>query len=145
MCFTLITFFHRLFTIRGLNNGHCVPLAFSLLVNKQTYGIRGCKTCYECFFKVIYADFETAIHNVVTTVWPDCEVKACRFHLVQRSWRKIQSLWPSKQYRRKDSEVSQFLKIFGLSLLPPVEVSDCFALEFIYNLQNDRGVEQFCD
>jgi hypothetical protein len=38
-------------------------------------------------------------------------------------------------YGNNDSEVSQFLKkIFGLSLLPPAEVSDCFALNFISNL-----------
>ena len=46
---------------------------------------------------------------------------------------------------KKDSEVSQFFKkIFGLSLLPPAEVCDCFALEFLSNLPNKR-VEQFCD
>ena len=45
---------------------------------------------------------------------------------------------------RKDSEVSQFLKIFGLSLLPPAEVCDCFALDFIPNLPKDKRVEQFC-
>jgi hypothetical protein len=45
---------------------------------------------------------------------------------------------------RKDSEVSQFLKkIFGLSLLPPEEVSECFALDFISNLLNDKRVGQF--
>jgi transposase-like protein len=38
----------------------------------------------------VYSDFETAIHKAVTTVWPGCEVKACRFHLGQRRWRKIQ-------------------------------------------------------
>ena len=31
----------------------------------------------------VYSDFETAIHNSVTTVWPGLEVKACRFHLGQ--------------------------------------------------------------
>ena len=97
-------------------------------------------------FYHVYADFETAIHNAVTTVWPGCEVKACRFHLGQSWWRKIQSLGLSKQYGTKDSEVSQFLKkIFGLSLLPPAEVSDCFALDFISNLLHDKRVEQFCD
>jgi len=49
------------------------------------------------------------------------------------------------QYGKKDSEVSHFLKkIFGLSLLPPAEVCDCFALEFLFNLPNDKRVEQFC-
>jgi hypothetical protein len=43
-------------------------------------------------------------------------------------------------------EVSQFLKkTFGLSILPPAEVCDCFALEFLSNLSNDKRVEQFCD
>jgi hypothetical protein len=52
----------------------------------------------------------------------------------------------SKQYGTKDAEVSQFLKkIFGLSLLPPADVSDCFALDFVPNHPNDKRVEQFCD
>ena len=36
-------------------------------------------------------------------------------------------------------------KIFGLSLLPPAEVCDCFTLEFLSNLPKDKRVEQFCD
>ena len=45
-----------------------------------------------------------------------------------------------------NTDVSQFLKkIFGLSLLPPAEVCDIFALEFSSNLSNDKRVEQFCD
>jgi len=40
------------------------------------------------FPTIVYADFETAIHNAVTTVWPGCEVKACRFHLGQSWWQK---------------------------------------------------------
>ena len=58
------------------------------------------------FPKIVYADFETAIHNAVKTVWPGLEVKACRFHLGQSWWRKMQSLGLSKQYGKKDSEVS---------------------------------------
>ena len=58
----------------------------------QPYGIRGCKIWCEFFATIVYADFETAIHNAVTTVWPGCEVKACRFHLGQSWWWKIQSL-----------------------------------------------------
>ena len=58
----------------------------------------------------------------------------------------MQSLGPSKKYGKKDSEVSQCLKkIFGLSLLPPAEVCDCFALEFLSNLPNDKRVEEFCN
>ena len=98
------------------------------------------------FPTIIYADFETAIHNAVTTAWPGLEVKACRFHLGQSWWWKIQSLRLSKQSGEKDSEVSQLLKkIFGLSLWPPAEVCDCFALECLSNLSNDKRVELFCE
>ena len=58
------------------------------------------------FPAIVYVDFETAIHNAVTTVWPGCEVTACRLHLGQNWWRKIQSLGLNKQYGKKDSEVS---------------------------------------
>ena len=86
----------------------------------------------------VYANFETALQNAVTTVWPGLEVKACRFHLGQSWWRKMHSLGLSKQYEEKNSELSQFLKnIFGLSPLPPATVCDCFTLEFLYNLPNE--------
>ena len=97
------------------------------------------------FPTIVYADFETAIHNAVTRVWPGCEVRACHLHLGLSYWRKTQSLGLGKQYGKKDPEVSQFLKkIFGLSLLPPAEICDCFVLEFLSNLPNDKRVEQFC-
>jgi len=97
------------------------------------------------FPTVVYADFETANHNAVTTCGQAWKIKACRFHLGQSWWRKVQSLGLSRQYGKKDSELSQFLKtIFGLSVLPPAEVCDCFALEFLSSLSNDKRVEQFC-
>ena len=58
----------------------------------------------------------------------------------------MQSLGLSRQYGKKDSNVSQFLMtILGLSLLPPAEVSDCFALDFISNIPNDKRMAEFCD
>jgi len=78
------------------------------------------------FPATVYTDFETGIHIAVTTVRPGLEIKACRFHVGQSWWWKMLSFGLSKQYGKKDSEVSQFLKkIFGLSLLPPVEICDC--------------------
>jgi len=149
------TFFHQLFTIHGLSNGLCMyhlhfsywPINIKVLWGCiQTFGIIRCKTWCECFSDNYFADFETAIHNAVITVWPGFEVKVCRYHLGQIWWRKIQSLELSKQYGKKYSEVSQFLKIiFGLSHLPPTEVSDRFTLDFISNLPNDKQVERFCD
>jgi hypothetical protein len=111
---------------------HTVSFAAKLVVN--------------VFPTIVSADIETVIFNAVTTVWPGCEVKACRFHLGQSWWRKAQSLGLRKHYGKKDSEVSQFLKkILRLSLLPPAEVSDCIALNFIASHPNDKRVEEFCD
>jgi hypothetical protein len=72
-------------------NGHCVPLAFFLLANKHQTSFEdvfrhtvseAAKLGVNVFPTIFYADFETAFHNAVTTVWSDCEVKACRFRLV---------------------------------------------------------------
>ena len=50
-----------------------------------------------------------------------------------------QAVWKER------SEVSQSLKkIFRLSLLPPAEACDCFALGFLSDLPNDKRVELFC-
>jgi hypothetical protein len=120
-------FFHQLFKIHGISNGHYVPLEFFLLAKKHQTSYDDvfrhtvsevAKICVNIFPTVIYADFETAIHNAVTRVWPGCEVKACRVRLVQSWWRKIQTFGLSKQYgKKKDSEVNQFLKnVYGRSL-----------------------------
>jgi len=52
------------------------------------------------FPTTVYADFETAIYNAVTTVWPGLEIKVYRFHVGQSWWRKMQSLGLSKQERK---------------------------------------------
>ena len=44
------------------------------------------------FPATVYADFDTAIPNAVTTLWPRLEVQTFRFHFGQSWWRKIQSL-----------------------------------------------------
>jgi len=123
-----------------------VSLAFFLLANRH-------QTSYEDVLRhtvsraaglgvnvvpaKVYAEFETAIHNAVTNVWPGFVVNACRFHLGESWWRKIQSFGLSKQRGKKDSEVSYFLKkIFVLPLLPPSEVSDC--LHRTYTQSSDR-------
>lgn len=51
----------------------------------------------------------------------------CRFHLTQSWWRNIQNLGLAKEYKDKDSECGRWLRwVFGLSLLRPDEVEDCF-------------------
>jgi hypothetical protein len=59
--------------------------------------------------QTIYRDFEEAIHNSILSVWPETNIKGCKFHLGQRWWRKIQSLGLSNEYK-SDSEFSKYLK-----------------------------------
>ena len=102
-----------------------MQLVFFLLANKHPTSyddvfrhmvLEAAKLGVNVFPTTVYADLEPAIYNAVTIVWPGLEVKACRFQLGQSRWRKIQSLGLSKQYGKKDSEVSQFVKrIFGMS------------------------------
>jgi hypothetical protein len=33
----------------------------------------------------VYADFEKAIHSAASFIWPESDIKGCRFHLGQ-SW-----------------------------------------------------------
>ena len=59
------TFFHQLFTIHGLNNGHYVPLAFFLLTNKH-------QTSYEYVFRYTVAEAaKLGVTVCPTTVYAD--------------------------------------------------------------------------
>jgi len=135
----LVTLCHLHFSYWPINIKHLMRMYKDIRYQRR-------KTWCQCFSYNCLRWLETAIHKAVTTVRPGCEVKACRFHLGQSWWQKIQFFGLSRQYGKKDSEVSPFLKtIFRLSLLPPAEVSDWFTLEFISNLPNDNWVEEFCD
>jgi len=78
-----LKFLHQQFTIHGFTicnlNFSYRSINFrspmSLWGCNQADGIRGYKTWCECFFSYCFADFETAIHNAVTTVWPGLELK----------------------------------------------------------------------
>jgi hypothetical protein len=146
----MLKFFNQLFPVPGLNSGHCVPRAFFVLTNKP-------QKSYEDVFRytvaeasklglnvsptIVYADFVSAVHSALTTVWPSCEVKARRIHFGQCCWRTMQSLELSQQYGEEYSEVSLFLKkVFGLLLVPPAAVTGCFAFDFTSNLPNYRRV-----
>ncbi|KAL4127383.1 hypothetical protein QTP88_011555 [Uroleucon formosanum] len=146
--------FTQLFTIHGLSNGNYIPLVFFLLIDKnvETYKKSFFHLNSECIKnninflpKMLFADFEKAIHSAALFVWPSVELKGCRFHLGQSWWRKIQALGLSNEYNL-NSEISNYPKIFfGLPFLKPEDVENCFTDDIVSILPQNKKVETFTD
>jgi hypothetical protein len=69
---------------------------------------------------IVYADFQTAIHQAVEVVWPAAAGKGCLFHLCQKWRTKIQNVGLASDYKRNDSEIGQYLHyVVELSFLSP--------------------------
>lgn len=132
---TVVTVFHVYFSYWPINLKRHIEDVFGYTVAEAT------KLGVSVFVTTIYADFVSAMHSVLTAIWPSCEVKARRIHFGQCCWRTVQSLGLSQQYGEEYSEVSLLLKkVFGLMLVPPTEVSGCFAFDFTSSLSNYRRV-----
>lgn len=148
-------FFHQLFTIHAFKNGYYIPAAFCLLSNKNSSSYLKlfqlltvkCNTL-ELAFKptTIVVDFEKAIHNACSLMWPHTKIVGCRFHLCQSWYRKIQNLGLVTEYKDKNSEIGNFLKLFfGLHFLEPHEVGDFFSEQMYADMPNDPRLMKFCD
>ena len=141
-------FFMQMFTIHGFQNGHYVPLIFCLLPNKLTstyiFALRSiyekCKDMNLIFSPAnVTIDYEKAIINAVTEVWPESNIIGCRFHLTNSWWKKIQSLGLSMEYKEKiPKSANGYDTHFGLLFLDAQEVSDCFSYDFM----SDRPVNE---
>jgi hypothetical protein len=79
---------------------------------------------------IFHADFEKAAHNAVLQKFPNCKLVSYNFHLGQSWYRRIQQNKPLlNEYLNKSSEIGAWLKcFFGLSYLPPDEISDDYGL-----------------
>ena len=86
-----------------------------------------------------------AIHKTPRIVWPEIKIKACRFHLGQSWWKKIQTLGLSSEYKSK-SEKGRFLRLFfGLPFLHPVDVDDCFTDDIMALKPKGEKIKLFID
>ncbi|XP_022160431.1 uncharacterized protein LOC111026623 [Myzus persicae] len=72
-------------------------------------------------------DFEKSAHNAVRHFFPNCKIMACRFHLGQSWFRKIQSDSNLLKNYNSNSELGVWLKqFFALGFLPSEDVEDAF-------------------
>nr|CAI5830924.1 unnamed protein product [Callosobruchus analis] len=63
-----------------------------------------------------------------------------------RRWRKIQQLGLASEYKNQQSPIGNWLNhLFGLTFLPPPEVGECFAQDFMSDKPQDSKVDQFTD
>ncbi|KAF0748606.1 Uncharacterized protein FWK35_00023566 [Aphis craccivora] len=95
--------------------------------------------------EIVYADFEVAIHTALLTVWPQINIKGCRFHQGQNWWRKIQNVGLSSDYKKNTTLGKYLKKFFGLPFLPPNEVENCFTNDLLSIQPDDERLQIFTE
>jgi len=85
------------------------------------------------------------MHNGVLRIFPNAQIKCCRFHLGQAWYRQIAKLGLKIEYDRNESEISHWLKyLFGLAFLFSTEISDAFYE--VYSIAPDnQNISAFSD
>ena len=70
-------------------------------------------------------DFEKAMMNSITTVFPSMEVKGCFFHFSQNIYRKIQEVGLLQLYN-SDANFLKMRMIASLAFYMPDKVTEAF-------------------
>lgn len=79
--------------------------------------------------KTFRLDFDKNIHKSVLSVFPDCQLLGCRFHIAKAWHRRLNAEMTELRNHFNDgtSEIGNWLRtFFGLAFLPPNEISDAF-------------------
>ena len=72
-------------------------------------------------------DFEKAVINSFTHVWPNALVKCCFFYLTQNIWRKVQTVGLQADYIHNEELALAICNIPALAFAPPDCIPDLFA------------------
>jgi len=119
----------QIYTIHGYLNGEGMPLVWALLPNKTT------ETYVELFsalrdalltsfgsignITTVLTDFERAVINAVSQVFPNVTVKGCSFHFRQAMMRRIQREGLKAAYEVDQSPVREWLRrVMAMTMLP---------------------------
>lgn len=77
--------------------------------------------------KMFITDFEKALRNSLTKVFPEVRLKGCWFHFCQAMRRKLGKMSElAKRIRSLDSAKRIFQKLLALPLLPSHEIEKAF-------------------
>ncbi|KAL4090309.1 hypothetical protein QTP88_025171 [Uroleucon formosanum] len=143
--------FEQLYTIHVLHKSIYVQVVYCLLPSKTT-------DIYEKMWHLIKTlckkelkpqnillDFELSAHNGVWRIFPNAQIKCCRFHLGQAWYRQITKLGLKIEYDQNESEISNWLKyFFGLAFLPCTEISEAF-YELFSIAPDNQKISAFSD
>ena len=120
--------YEQFFTIHGEINGHILHLASGLLANKnaQSYAevFRTLAndiqrlTGQPWVVREMVTDFEAAIMNAATQIFPGIRIKGCYFHFTKAVYRRIKKLGLARAYER-DQALQRFVqKVMAMGFLP---------------------------
>jgi hypothetical protein len=92
-------YFVQLYTIHGYKNGYYLPLVYFFLIEKSKdlykkmwiflQDVRIKYTGSQFILKKLHIDFEKAAHQAAYKVFENVQLIACRFHLGQSWWQKV--------------------------------------------------------
>jgi len=123
--------FKQLYTVHCRINGKNLPMIYFLLTNKceQTYTrmLRMIDNQIKIKPNSINIDFEKAIFNSISDVWPKCNIYGYFFHLAQAMLRNV-----NKRHKIVYRDSAEFRKAFrmmqALAYVPTSDVIDGFLL-----------------
>lgn len=119
-------------------NGLFIPLIFVLLINNNqktyltmwNYIKKICAELNLTFYpKIFRLDFDRNIYLSMRSMFPDCMLLGCRYHVAKAWHRKLNTEMFELRDHFNDgtSEIGNWLRVFfGLAFLPPDQISDAF-------------------
>ena len=141
--------YYQLYSIHVLIGTVYTPVVHFLLMDKKCVTYKKMfqmlrSHCPDLHVGIFQMDFELAAQQAAAAVFPESEIRGCRFHLAQAWCRKIAKLGLQTAYQRCQSKTAIWLKtVFGLPGLPPAEVESFFTKELLTVAPNDAKVRAF--
>ena len=76
----------------------------------------------------IMLDFELAVYNVLSLLFPECHIKGCLSHHSQALWRKLQQLGLCTYYKNDGNVRDWFRMLLRLPFVPVEHVHQAFTV-----------------